>query len=133
LAPVCGGRVIAGRGFGARPFLENAATSLNHKFNPLSPTDMADNGAHVAEWSIVTTTGRGVLPSPRCGHSLSLTGAGDSGSRHLIVAFGETVRLMCCAAVLYCALWILTVDCPTVDVHLCLLVYTYNLLNGVES
>ena len=44
------------------------------------------------EWSIVTTTGRGILPSPRCGHTLSLTGSGDSNSRHLIVAFGETTK-----------------------------------------
>ena len=43
-------------------------------------------------WSIVTTTGRGQLPEPRCGHTLTLTGAGDSSSRHLIVAFGETAK-----------------------------------------
>lgn len=40
----------------------------------------------------MTTTGRGALPSPRCGHTLSLTGAGDSSSRHLVVAFGETTK-----------------------------------------
>jgi hypothetical protein len=53
---------------------------------------MADllSSSVVAEWSIISTTGRGVLPSPRCGHSLNLTGAGDSASRHLVVAFGET-------------------------------------------
>ncbi len=52
----------------------------------------ASAGADSAEWAIVTTTGRGVLPSPRCAHTLSLTGAGDSASRHLIVAFGETTK-----------------------------------------
>jgi hypothetical protein len=82
--------------------------------------ESAAAAALVAEWSIVTTTGRGVLPSPRCGHSLSLTGAGDSGSRHLIVAFGETVRvyavLLCCAVAVAVAVAVL---CCTADVLCC--------------
>lgn len=44
---------------------------------------------HLLLWCFCCT---GVLPSPRCGHTLNLTGAGDSSSRHLVVAFGETTK-----------------------------------------
>ena len=43
-------------------------------------------------WAITAMSGRGgAAPSPRCGHTLSLTGT-DPSSHRLIVAFGETVR-----------------------------------------
>lgn len=120
-----------------------------HLFRSPHP-QMADSAAHVAEWSIVTTTGRGVLPSPRCGHSLSLTGAGDSGSRHLIVAFGETVRAatavgrllaLCCCLCFTHGAAVLLLCCAEFglaraivsnrDLHPCLRAYTCPLLNGV--